>query len=121
MRFHVLATDYDGTIAHHGVVDGATKEALARARASGRKLVLVTGRELADLQKTFADFELFDAIVAENGALIYQPAKRTTRLVAEKPPEAFAQRLRERGVAPLSVGEVIVATWQPHEGVVLET
>jgi HAD superfamily hydrolase (TIGR01484 family) len=121
MRFHVLATDYDGTIAHHGVVDGATQEALGRVRASGRKLILVTGRELADLQRTFPPLELFDAIVAENGALIHQPASRTTRLLGEKPPEAFARRLRERGVAPLSVGEVIVATWQPHEAVVLET
>ena len=121
MRFHVLATDYDGTIAHHGLVDAATREALERVRASGRKLILVTGRELADLQRVFPQLELFDAIVAENGAVIFQPAKRSMRLVAEKPPEAFAARLRELGVAPLSVGEVIVATWQPHEAVVLET
>src|SRR5204863_5088833 len=102
MRFHVLATDYDGTIAHHGLVDGPTQEALARARASGRKLILVTGRELADLQRTFPDVELFDAIVAENGALIHQPSTRSTRLLGEKPPEAFVHRLRELGVAPLS-------------------
>ncbi|HXU81951.1 MAG TPA: HAD-IIB family hydrolase [Polyangia bacterium] len=121
MRFHVLATDYDGTIAHHGVVDAATQEALARVRASGRKLILVTGRELVDLQRVFPAIELFDAIVAENGAVIYQPAQRCSRHVGEKPPEIFAQRLRERGVSPLSVGEVIVATWQPHEAVVLET
>jgi HAD superfamily hydrolase (TIGR01484 family) len=121
MRFHVLATDYDGTIAHHGAVDGATQEALERVRASGRKLILVTGRELQDLQRTFPNIELFDAIVAENGAVIYQPAQRSSRLLGERPPEAFASRLREQGVAPLSVGEVIVATWQPHEAVVLET
>jgi HAD superfamily hydrolase (TIGR01484 family) len=121
MRFHVLATDYDGTIAHHGLVDAATEDALTRVRASGRRLVLVTGRELADLQKTFPNIELFDAIVAENGAVVHQPAKRSTRLLAERPPEIFARTLRDRGVAPLSVGEVIVATWQPHEAVVLET
>jgi hydroxymethylpyrimidine pyrophosphatase-like HAD family hydrolase len=121
MRFHVLATDYDGTIAHHGVVDTATEEALTRVRATGRKLILVTGRELGDLRGTFANFELFDAIVGENGALVYRPATRATRLLAEPPPEAFVQRLREQGVAPLSVGEVIVATWEPHERVVLDT
>jgi len=121
MRFHVLATDYDGTIAHHGLVDGATQEALARVRATGRKLVLVTGRELVDLQKVFPDLEQFDAIVAENGAVVYQPAKRARRLLGERPPEAFARRLREQGVAPLSEGEVIVATWQPHESITLET
>jgi hydroxymethylpyrimidine pyrophosphatase-like HAD family hydrolase len=121
MRFHVLATDYDGTIAHHGLVDAATQEALERVRASGRKLILVTGRELVDLQRTFPNIELFDSIVAENGAVIYQPSKRSTRLMGEKPPQSFVQRLRERGVAPLSIGEVIVATWHPHETVVLET
>jgi hydroxymethylpyrimidine pyrophosphatase-like HAD family hydrolase len=121
MRFHVLATDYDGTIAHHGLVDGATIEAMARLRASGRKLILVTGRELPDLSKVFPDLETFDAIVAENGALVYQPATRTTRLLGERPPAIFAQTLRAHGVAPVSEGEVIVATWQPHEAVVLET
>jgi hydroxymethylpyrimidine pyrophosphatase-like HAD family hydrolase len=121
VRFHVLATDYDGTIAHHGAVDAVTQDALAKVRATGRKLILVTGRELGDLRKTFAELELFDAIVAENGAVIHQPAKRTTRLLAEPPPGQFTERLRERGVAPLSVGEVIVATWQPNEAAVLET
>jgi hydroxymethylpyrimidine pyrophosphatase-like HAD family hydrolase len=121
MRFHVLATDYDGTIAHHGMVDAATQDALARVRATGRKLILVTGRELADLQKVFPNLELFDAIVAENGAVIYQPANRTQRLLGEPPPAAFAESLRAQGVAPLAVGEVIVATWQPHEAATLET
>lgn len=121
MRFHVLATDYDGTIAHHGVVDDATREALVRVRASGRKLVLVTGRELPDLQRVFPDLEIFDAVVAENGALVYQPSTRSTRLLGERPPDIFAKTLADQGVAPLSLGEVIVATWQPHETAVLET
>src|SRR4051812_456746 len=121
MRFHVLATDYDGTIARHGVVDRATRDAMERVRTSGRKVVLVTGRELRDLERVFPEIELFDAIVAENGAVIHHPAKKQTRLLAEPPPETFAATLRERGVEPLSVGQVIVATWEPHETVVLET
>ena len=67
MRFHALATDYDGTIAHHGVVDDATIAALERARKSGRKLILVTGRELPDLLATFPRIDLFDRAVMENG------------------------------------------------------
>jgi HAD superfamily hydrolase (TIGR01484 family) len=125
MRFFVLATDYDGTIAHHGLVDAATHDALARVRGSGRKLVLVTGRELADLERALASSEmpmdLFDAVVAENGAVIYQPATRQSRLIAEPPPPAFAAALRARGVSPMSEGQVIVATWQPHESAVLDT
>lgn len=46
MQYVVLATDYDGTIAHDGVVDAPTLAALEHLRPSGRKLILVTGREL---------------------------------------------------------------------------
>src|SRR4051794_40025131 len=119
MRFLVLATDYDGTLAHHGAVDAATRESLERVRATGRKLVLVTGREIPDLEKTFAacgmPIDLFDSVVAENGALVYQPATKHTRLIGEPPPPAFAAALRARGVGPISEGQVIVATWEPHE------
>ncbi len=44
--YRALATDFDGTIAHDGVVDDATIAALERARAAGLCLLLVTGREL---------------------------------------------------------------------------
>ncbi|MBW4604784.1 MAG: HAD hydrolase family protein [Calothrix sp. FI2-JRJ7] len=45
------ASDYDGTLATDGHVHDATKDALKRLRTSGRKLILVTGRELDDLQR----------------------------------------------------------------------
>jgi hydroxymethylpyrimidine pyrophosphatase-like HAD family hydrolase len=45
MRYHALAFDYDGTLADQGRVDAATVAARARA-CSGRKLVLITGRQL---------------------------------------------------------------------------
>ena len=53
MRYLALCTDYDGTIAHHGRVDKPTIAALEDLRASGRKLVLVTGREMVDLHQVF--------------------------------------------------------------------
>jgi HAD superfamily hydrolase (TIGR01484 family) len=120
MRYFGLATDYDGTIAHHGLVDESTLEALRRFKESGRKLLMVTGRELSDLFNTFAHAELFDRIVAENGALIYRPATKEEKILAQPPPPEFAAMLRERGVASLSVGRVIVATNEPYETVVLE-
>ena len=55
MRYHALASDFDGTLAEHGKVDEKTLAALQRARDSGRKLVLVTGREWPDLRATFAE------------------------------------------------------------------
>jgi hydroxymethylpyrimidine pyrophosphatase-like HAD family hydrolase len=121
MRYFALATDYDGTLAHDGVVSSATITALERLRATGRKLILVTGRELADLLRAFPQIELFDRVVAENGALIYMPATREEQPLAEAPPEAFVMALQAQGVAPLSVGRVIVATWHPNETVVLTT
>lgn len=121
MRYYALATDYDGTLATEGRVDEATLEALERLRNSGRRLILVTGRELDELLQVFPQVDLFESVVAENGALLYRPATREIKLLAEAPPERFAQSLRARGVGPLSVGRVIVATWTPHETAVLET
>ncbi len=120
MYFLALAVDFDGTIAHDGRVDEATYEALKGLKEGGRRLLLVTGRELAHLQASFLGWELFDRIVAENGALIYDPASKREQLVGEAPPQAFVDALRQRKVEPLSVGKCIVATWEPHEKTVLE-
>jgi hypothetical protein len=120
MRYSVLACDYDGTIAHHGRVSADTMAALQRLLATGRRLVLVTGRELDELLAIFPELPLFEWVVAENGALLYRPSTRAEKALAEPPPEAFVRALRRRGVTPLSVGRVIVATWQPHETAVLE-
>ncbi|MDP8956424.1 MAG: HAD-IIB family hydrolase [Actinomycetota bacterium] len=120
MRYLGLATDYDGTLAHHGRVSASTLRAMERARASGRRLILVTGRELEDLFDVFPELELFDRVVAENGALIYRPASREEKALAEAPPPEFIEELKKRNVEPFSVGRVIVATWEPHETAVME-
>jgi hydroxymethylpyrimidine pyrophosphatase-like HAD family hydrolase len=121
MRYFALATDYDGTLAHDGIVSPSTITALEQLRATGRKLILVTGRELADLLRVFPRIDLFDRVVAENGALIYTPATREEHPIGEAPPETLVAALRAQGVAPLSVGKVIVATWHPNETMVLKT
>ena len=54
MHFLVLATDYDGTLAHDGVVDDKTNAALERLRNSGRRIVLVTGRHLPETYTKFS-------------------------------------------------------------------
>ncbi len=120
MTFLALATDYDGTAATDGRLAPATRAALERLRASGRKALLVTGRELGDLAGVMPLFELFDRIVAENGAVLHRPATGETVRLADPPPAAFVQRLRAAQIEPLSVGEVIVATTTPHETYVLE-
>lgn len=120
MRYLVLCTDYDGTIAHHGVVDEPTLDALARLRKSGRKLVMVTGRELVELISVFPRLDLFDRVVAENGALLYNPATKEHKPLCDPPLPVFVAALEKRGVDPLSVGRTIVATREPYEKVALE-
>jgi hydroxymethylpyrimidine pyrophosphatase-like HAD family hydrolase len=118
--YQVLATDYDGTLAHHGVVSPETLDAVARLRAAGKTLVLVTGRELEELKQVFPEIGLCDLVVAENGALLYWPATGQMKLLGEPAPPAFVEKLRDRGV-PVAVGRVIVATVEPHEIAVLQT
>jgi hydroxymethylpyrimidine pyrophosphatase-like HAD family hydrolase len=110
MLIHVLAVDYDGTIAAHGRVAEPTAAALARVRESGRKVVLVTGRMLPDLRQVCQDVDrLFDAVVAENGALLYLPATREVRPLGDPPEPALVEALRRREV-PVDLGSSILAT-----------
>ena len=119
MRYTALAVDFDGTIAHDGVVPPHVVDGLRRLRETGRKLLLVTGRELEELLSIFPDVDLFDRVVAENGALLYRPASGEREELGDPAPEALVELLRARGV-PVSVGHSIVATVLPHETTVLE-
>jgi HAD superfamily hydrolase (TIGR01484 family) len=118
MRYLALAADYDGTLASHGTVAPETVEALRRLAASGRKLILVTGRRVDDLIRVFPEVAIFDRVVAENGPLVYRPQSRETRVLSKPPPAAFIEELQRRGVQPLTAGQVFVATEQPNERVV---
>ena len=120
MYLIAFATDYDGTLAHNGVVDAPTITALERLKASGRKLIMVTGRELPDLQRVFDRLDLFDLVIAENGALLYAPLTQVETSVAAAPPAELVAALKARKVVPLSVGRGIVATWEPNETAALE-
>jgi phosphoglycolate phosphatase (TIGR01487 family) len=114
MRFRAIATDYDGTLAEDGQVDRDTLAGLKQARESGRKLILVTGRELPSLRSVFSSLHLFDRVVAENGALIHNPGTSEQRLLCPAVSSALVANLRQQGV-PLSVGKCIVATVKPHD------
>ncbi|HSN19342.1 MAG TPA: HAD family hydrolase [Usitatibacter sp.] len=119
MRYTAVALDFDGTIARDGVVPPHVLDGLARLRGTGRKLLLVTGRELEELLSIFPRVTLFDRVVAENGALLYRPGSGEREQLGDPPPAELVQRLRARGV-PLSVGRSIVATVVPHETAVIE-
>jgi len=120
MRYLALASDYDGTLAQDSHVSDEARAALERLKASGRKLILVTGREMPELESVFPEYKLCDAIVAENGALLVWPGEGREEVLGEPPPEAFLAEIVHRGVKPFSVGKVIFATWRPHESTVLD-
>jgi len=120
MRYLALATDYDGTLASHGTVAPETVTALRELAATGRKLILVTGRRIDDLTQVFPEVAIFDRVVAENGPLVYRPHSHETRALSTPPPAAFVEELQRRGVQPLTAGQVFVATEQPNERVVLD-
>jgi hydroxymethylpyrimidine pyrophosphatase-like HAD family hydrolase len=93
---------------------------LRQLRESGRKLVMVTGRELEELLGLVQHPEMFDRIVAENGAVLYYPATKNIKLLAPPPPKEFGEELVKRGAERVAVGRVIVATWEPHQDTVLQ-
>lgn len=135
MPYSLLATDYDGTLAKDGRVEQSTLEALERWRQTGRSLVMVTGRQLDDLMRVCSCLDLFEYVIAENGALLYEPASQQEMLLAEPPPPELAETLRDRiagldhafeassefsklihteNIAAVGEGRVVVATWLPH-------
>ena len=120
MKWRALATDFDGTIATDGAVDEPTRLALVRLRSANVRTFLVTGRELSDFKPMELFLSMFDMIIAENGAVLYDPGSGETRALGAPPPEALIAELSRRGVSPLEVGASIVATREPHETIVIE-
>ena len=120
MYILALATDYDETLAEHGTVSDDTCAALDRLAKTGRKLILVTGRELDDLMQVFPRLDIFDKVVAENGALLYTPASKDRTGPGARPSGQVRREVAGPRRDPLSAGRSIVATWEPNEKVALE-
>jgi HAD superfamily hydrolase (TIGR01484 family) len=120
MRYLALVVDYDGTLALHDRLSDTAALALGRLRVSGRRAILVTGRRLSDLMRVCPQLQLFDMVVAENGAVVHDPRSRESRVLAKPPSRRLVERLIERGVEPLEAGTVVVATKAPAHTVVLE-
>ena len=120
MKWRALATDFDGTIATDAVVDEPTLAALGRLRSANVRTLLVTGRHLTDFESMGSFLALFDMVVGENGAVLFQPANGALRTLSPPPPKEFVDELSRRQVSPLGVGHSIVDTREPHHITVLE-
>jgi len=97
MKLSVIALDYDGTIAREGRADPDALDAIREARSRGVVVILVTGRILSELERVLPEPGIFDAIVAENGALLAFPSGRT-RALARPPSRALLNELHRLGV-----------------------
>jgi hydroxymethylpyrimidine pyrophosphatase-like HAD family hydrolase len=107
MKLRLLALDYDGTIAENGELDAVVRSALIEACRADIRLVLATGRNLGDLRRLPCGLELFDAVVAENGAVLNFPATGRTMLLAEPPERIFLQELTRRNI-PFLAGACLI-------------
>jgi len=124
----VVACDLDGTLAEHGQPAAETWEALREARSDGPSpvIILVTSRTLDDFAVAVprADIlgkaALCDAVVAENGAVVYFSSSDTVTLPFGHLTPLVIQRLEGLG-APLEHGEVIATAQPPHDQTVLES
>ena len=91
MKPRVLALDFDGTIAVNDTMDVDVAAAIQEARAAGLLVVLVTGRSLSDLDALFSSPPQFDAIVAENGAVLRLPKLPSPITLSQGPDLRFWQ------------------------------
>src|SRR6266542_1131383 len=104
--FRAVAFGLDGTLASGGRLGEGVLAAIQAARAQ-RLMVLVTGRILEDLEAAFPGLaSRFDAVVAENGAVL--STRLGSRPLAAPVDPALARALAARGVATWS-GRVLLA------------
>jgi hydroxymethylpyrimidine pyrophosphatase-like HAD family hydrolase len=109
MKLGVVAIDYDGTIAVNGRFDAGVRDAIAQLRLHGIAVVLVTGRRLAELKTVGGNLGCFNAIVAENGAVLYFPESGRQAIVGHAPNPRLIEALQQRGIV-IAVGDSVIET-----------
>ena len=114
MKFKVLACDFDGTLASEGQIEPSALEAIEKARQAGLRVILVTGRTFFELTRVCERLDLFDAVVAENGAVLYFPRNAMIRDQGPAPPTRLLNELDQRGIS-CQVGRAIVGTSRADE------
>ncbi|MEZ5144277.1 MAG: HAD hydrolase family protein [Acidimicrobiales bacterium] len=108
MRFlRAVAIDFDGTLTSGGRPDEEVLAALARFRAAGGRIVLITGRIRSELLEVFGDVaDHVDVLVTENGGVLSTPDLE--RVLAEPLPDELFAALADAGIAARR-GQVLAA------------
>lgn len=105
--YRAFAFDYDGTLTELTRPSDEVLSAIRQARQRGDVVILATGRILTELRADFPDVDAhFDAIVAENGAVITD--RRGKRSLVDRVPRSLEDDLLRRGV-PVRAGDVLLA------------
>lgn len=118
-HLRAAAVDYDGTLTVSPRPDDHVLSALRAVRATGRRCVLVTGRILAELRADFPDANAhFDAIVGENGAVVWRPGT-ADRAIAAPINASLLAALHSRGILARR-GLVLIATKAAYGDIVNE-
>ena len=92
-----LATDYDGTLAHDGVgrlATRSTRSSASSARAAGSSSS--RGASFPTSDEVCPRLDLFDRVVAENGALLFDPATKQERRPLPEPSLVIRRPLLRR-------------------------
>jgi hydroxymethylpyrimidine pyrophosphatase-like HAD family hydrolase len=112
-----LALDLDGTLTDGERLSDLAITAVDRIRDDGLVAALVTGRIVADLDAAFPGVrDHFDAVVAENGAVLVLGDE--VHDLAEPVEEELASALRQQDIS-LGRGRVLLATDARHAQAVL--
>lgn len=112
-KFKMLATDYDETIATKGKLTSSAEQALLLAKEAGYLLSIVTGRGFDSLLYACPQIEMFDSVVAENGAILYFPSTGKLEFLANSPPLEFLGQLMKNGV-PFHQDRVVTAVYSQY-------
>jgi len=87
-------------------MDRSEVAALKRWRRAGKKVLLVTG-ETPEQLCDFPHLELYDRVVAENGALLLHCGNHRETRLAKPPPERLVRALENAGLTSLKRGRLI--------------
>lgn len=117
MHISVIATDFDGTVSQGDNLHPEVGQALHRWREAGHFSILVSGRPFEFLRELQDRVQLFDLLVAENGAVLYNPRTDEMRLPFGQVPDELLDTLERSGV-PLWRGIAIAGTRLPYDDAV---
>ena len=91
--YRLLACDYDGTLTESNELSPSIKSMLRGVRANGIRVALITGRLFDELLELCPQINLFDLVVAENGALMFQPNNGKLLAFGKPPPDSLTEAL----------------------------